>query len=122
MNTRAAETRRAGAGQQSVAMEAANGSGAAAILAAGIGCFLVAALAIVADKSSTIKSTMNFYKPTGPLSGVTTTAVVIWLVSWFVLEFRWRKHDVVMGRISAIAVGLLVLSVLLTFPPIGDLF
>ena len=122
MNTRTAETRQARAGQQSVRIEAPNGSGAAAILAAGIGCFLVAALAIVADKSAAIKSMMNFYRPTGPLSGVTTTAVIIWLVSWFVLEFRWQKRDVPMRRISAIAVGLLGLSVLLTFPPIGDLF
>jgi hypothetical protein len=99
-----------------------NGSGAAAILSAGIGCFLVAVLAIAADKSMFVKSLMSFYKPTGPLSGVTTMAVVGWLLAWAALGFRWRKRDVALARLSTAAVVLLVLSFLLTFPPIADLF
>ena len=49
-----------------------NGSGAAAMLAAGVGCFVLAILACAGDKSVAIKTSLNFYKPTGPLSGVTT--------------------------------------------------
>ena len=98
-----------------------NGSGAAAILSAGLGCFAMALIALIADKSPAIKSLAIFYKPTGPLSGVTTTALVVWLVCWLVLELRWRKREMALGKISAIAVGLLLLSVLLTFPPIVDL-
>jgi len=59
-----------------------NGSGAAAILAAGIGSFMVAVLAIAADNSAAVKSLLNFYRPSGPLSGVTTTAVLVWLIAW----------------------------------------
>jgi hypothetical protein len=99
-----------------------NGFGAASVLAAGIGSFLLAVLAIAADKSTTIKKLMNFYRPTGPLSGVTTTAIAAWLILWVVLELRWRNRNVRMGRISAIALAFLVLSLLLTFPPIVDLF
>jgi hypothetical protein len=99
-----------------------NGSGAAAILSAGIGAFLVASLAMLADKSASIKSMMNFYKPTGPLSGVTTTAILVWLGVWAVLEFRWRARAVPIGRVVAVALTLLALSLLLTFPPVGDLF
>ena len=50
-----------------------NGPAAAAILAAGIGCFMVALFALLGDKIAAFKSMMIFYKPTGPLSGVTAT-------------------------------------------------
>ncbi|HEY6488107.1 MAG TPA: hypothetical protein VIY99_03220 [Terracidiphilus sp.] len=103
-------------------MDLPNGPGAAAVLSAGIGCSLVAVLAIAADKSSVIKYLMNFYPPTGPLSGVTTTTIVVWLICWFALQCLWRKRNLPLARIRAIAVGLLIVSVLLTFPPIVDLF
>jgi hypothetical protein len=100
----------------------ANGSGAAALLAAGCGAFFFAGLSIATDKSPAIKSLMNFYPPTGPLSGVITTAISAWLIFWIVLEFRWRKRSLGMSRVSAVAVLLLVLSLLLTFPPLADFF
>ena len=99
-----------------------NGSGAAAILAAGIGNLAVALLAIAGDKIEAVKSWMTFYKPTGPLSGVTTSAIGVWLLVWLILEFRWKGKVVVLSRINAIAFVLLALSVLLTFPPIADMF
>jgi hypothetical protein len=99
-----------------------NGSGAAAILAAGIGSFALAVLTCAGDKLAAVKNSLIFYKPTGPLSGVTTSAILIWLVTWGILEWRWRNRTVGVGRISAIALALLGLSLLLTFPPIVDLF
>ena len=99
-----------------------NGSGAAAILSAGIGCFALAVLAIAGDKSPLIKGSLAFYKPTGPLSGVTTVAILVWLFVWGILEWRWRKMTVAAARINAIALALLLLSLILTFPPVGDLF
>lgn len=99
-----------------------NGPGAAAILAAGIGSLTLAVLAVAADKSSAVKSMLVFYKPTGALSGVTTVALVIWLVAWGGLEIRWRTRTVALGLVCWVALGLLVLSILLTFPPIADLF
>jgi hypothetical protein len=99
-----------------------NGSGAAAILAAGIGAFSLAIFAIAADHIAWLRKLMMFYKPTGALSGVTTSAIVLWLVVWVILEIVWRNRNVVLGRVAAVAVALLLLSVLLTFPPVGDLF
>lgn len=99
-----------------------NGSGAAALLAAGIGSFALAVLAIAADQIAPVKNAMIFSKPTGPLSGVTTTAAFIWLVAWAVLEGRWRKKTVGTGRIAAASLVLLVLALLLTFPSLADLF
>jgi hypothetical protein len=99
-----------------------NGSGAAAILAAGIGSFAVAASAIAADKSAFLKSLFSIYKPTGALSGETTVAILVWFAAWAILEVLWRKRNVSLLRINVIALLLLGLSLLSTFPPIGDLF
>lgn len=99
-----------------------NGSGAAAILSAGIGSFALAFLAIAGDKSAAIRSSLIFYKPTGPLSGVTTSAILIWLATWAILEWRWRKRTVAVRPIATAALALLGLSLILTFPPVVDLF
>ena len=98
------------------------GPGAAAILAAGVGAFCVAIFALFADKAPGFKNAMIFYRPTGPLSGVTTSAVAIWLVVWAGLHLRWRDRNVSIKRTNAAAYVLLILSLLLTFPPIADLF
>jgi hypothetical protein len=99
-----------------------NGSGAAAILAAGIGSFALAVLSCAGDKSAAVKNSLIFYRPTGPLSGVTTAAILIWILTWGILESRWRNRTVAVGRISVVALALLALSLLLTFPPVVDLF
>jgi hypothetical protein len=99
-----------------------NGSGAAAILAAGIGSFALGVFTVAGDTIPAIKRLFIFYKPTGPLSGVTTTAILIWLLSWLLLEWRWKNRTVPMGRVNIIAFTLLGLCLLLTFPPITELF
>ena len=99
-----------------------NGAGAAAILAAGIGAFLLAVFAISADQSAAIKSLMILWKPTGPRSGVTTCAIALWLAAWAILHARWRNRSVALTRVNAAAFALLILGLLLTFPPIADLF
>jgi fluoride ion exporter CrcB/FEX len=98
-----------------------NGSGAAAMLAAAVGSFVLALIAFAGDKSVPIKNSLNFYRPTGPLSGVTTVAILVWLLTWLILEWRWGKRGVAMSRINALSITLLVLGILLTFPPIVDL-
>jgi hypothetical protein len=103
-------------------MSRPNGAGAAAVLAAGIGAFLVAVFAILADQSAAIKGLMIFWKPTGPLSGVTTCAIVLWLAVWAILHARWHNRSVALARVNAVAFALLILGLLLTFPPIADLF
>jgi hypothetical protein len=99
-----------------------NGAGAAAILSAGVGCFALALLALAGDKSAWVKSLLNFYRPTGSLSGVTTVAILLWLCLWGFLEWRWRKRTVAIGPICAAALVMLGLGLAFTFPPIVDLF
>ena len=98
-----------------------NGSGAAAILSAAIGSFALAVLAFAGEKSAAVRNSLVFYKPTGPLSGVTTTAILLWLLTWLVLEWRWARREVDLRPINLVAFTLLGLSLLLTFPPIIDL-
>lgn len=98
-----------------------NGAGAAAILAAGIGCATLGVLALLGDAFSGIKNFLNFYNPTGPLSGVTILTIVIWLASWFVLAQKWDGRDVALTRISTVAFVLLAVGLFLTFPPGMDL-
>lgn len=99
-----------------------NGAGAAAILSAAIGCFVLGVIAVIADKVQAIARHLIFYRPTGPLSGVTTLAISIWLVTWVGLHAAWRGRDVALGRINTMAILLLIAGLLLTFPPVGDLF
>jgi len=104
-----------------VSLSIANGPAAAAILAAGIGCFFLGVFSLGGDASQALARFFIFYTPTGPLSGVTTSAIVIWLLSWFGLSRRWRGKSVALGRVTAAAFMLLAMSVLLTFPPFMDL-
>jgi hypothetical protein len=98
-----------------------NGSAAAAILSAGFGCFVLGLLTCLGDISKPISKSLNFYNPTGPLSGVTTVAIVIWLASWIVLALLWGKKSVALAKINLAAFVLLALGILLTFPPFADL-
>jgi hypothetical protein len=54
-----------------------NGAGAAAVFSAGLGVFTLSVLAIIGDHSASFRKLMIFYTPTGPLSGVTDTAVAV---------------------------------------------
>jgi hypothetical protein len=98
-----------------------NGGGAAALLSAGMGTFILAVSAIIADHSIAFKKLMIFYTPTGPLSGVTTTAIAVWLVCWMALDAVWKRREVRDRWVTA-GLCLLAISFVLVFPPIGDLF
>jgi hypothetical protein len=99
-----------------------NGFGAAAILAASIGCFSLGILTVAGDASKSFARHVILYRPTGPLSGVTTIAIVVWLLAWALLSRRWSSRDVELRPIFTAAFLLLTVSLLLTFPPVIDLF
>jgi hypothetical protein len=98
-----------------------NGPAAAAILAAGIGACALGAFSLIGDAFHAAAGFFTFYLPTGPLSGVTTSAIVVWLVAWFVLSRGWAGKTVAMAKVNAAAFVLLALGILLTFPPFMDL-
>lgn len=99
-----------------------NGPAAAAILSAAVGCFTIGLLQLLADVSPAVNKAMVFYKGSGALSGETTVAIVLWLLLWVVLGRMWNRKTVNLGRVNVASITLLVLGVLLTFPPLTDLF
>jgi hypothetical protein len=98
-----------------------NGPAAAAILAAGVGCAMLGILAFTADASAAIGRMLNFYNPTGTLSGVTTTAILVWLGVWLALHKSWHARSVSAVWVNTAAFLLLGVGLLLTCPPIMDL-
>jgi hypothetical protein len=98
-----------------------SGQAAAALLAAGIGSAALGVLALASDASPSINHLLTFYKPTGALSGVTTTAIVIWLGVWYGLSSRWHGKHIELARVNIAALILLGVGVALTFPPFMDL-
>jgi hypothetical protein len=99
----------------------ANGPAAAAILAAGAGSCALGILAVVADGSKAFGRSLAFYHASGPLSGVTAVAILVWLTIWLVLATRWRGRNVNLAKTNALAYFLLACGLLLTFPPFADL-
>ncbi len=99
-----------------------NGPGAAAILAAGIGCATLGILTFAAEAARPFANLLNFYGPVGPLSGKTTVTILVWLVTWLVLSRLWRAKTVAMEKVNLAAFALLAVGFLLTFPPFWALF
>lgn len=96
------------------------GPGAAAILAAGVGALALGVLALAADAVPTLRQALIIWRPTGPLSGVSSAAVAIWLVAWALLSWRWSARNVRLGPVNTAAFAMLAAGVLLTFPPFMD--
>ncbi|MFA6054306.1 MAG: hypothetical protein WC769_02905 [Thermodesulfovibrionales bacterium] len=99
-----------------------NGPAAAAILAAGIGSLALGLFVILAEASSSVNNALNFYDPVGPLSGKTTLAIIIWILSWMILHSSWKNKQVGFAGVFTVSLILIVLGLLGTFPPFFDLF
>ena len=98
-----------------------NGLAAAAILAAAIGSLALGALSIVTDGWPVVRRALIIWNPSGPLSGVSTAVILIWVVAWLVLSGLWGKRDLNLARVNLIAFTMLAIGMLLTFPPFADL-
>jgi len=90
-------------------------------LSAGVGCGVLGILAVAADAFKPLAKLLTFYLPTGPLSGVSSVPILLWLVTWFILARRWRTKTVAIAKVNATAFLLLAFGILLTFPPFADL-
>lgn len=97
-----------------------NGAGWAALLAGAIGSFAVGFFAFIGALD--LYTPPTIYEPAGGVSGRTTAAVVVWLLAWGVLHWRWKANEV---RPAPIALGiavLLLLGIVGTIPWVWDLF
>jgi len=99
-----------------------SGPAAAAILAAGIGCFVMGLVTSLAAGLSTFSSAIAFVKPVGPLSGKSDIAIAAYFIAWLVLYLVWRKKDINIGRVGTATLILVTLGIVGTFPTFFDLF
>lgn len=99
-----------------------DGEASAAFLSAGIGIFVFGVLTMLKTFGGAIKSFLSFYFPAGPLSGQTTLAIAVWLITWFILYKRWKNRNVNFNRIFIITLVLITLGLLATFPPLFEAF
>jgi len=95
-----------------------NGPVWAAILAAAIGCAVFGVLVDAAEASKTISAKLNFYNPTGDLSGKSTVTVVVWLMVWAGLHFGWKGKNLSSpGLVMIVSTALVLCALVMTFPP-----
>ena len=97
-----------------------NGKGAAAIIAVGIGSLVLGIFTLAGDAFPAAGALFNIWKPTGPLSGVTTLTIIIWLLTWLFFSLRWTGREVSFKRVNVTAAGMIIAGLLLTFPPVMD--
>lgn len=100
--------------------EITNGAAMAAVLAAAIGSFALGL--IVLFKAMELLSIPALYEPAGGVSGRTSLAVVIWLIAWGVLHYRWKDHNISYRHTLLLSLTLIGGSIVLTFPPLWSLF
>lgn len=99
-----------------------DGAAGAAIFAAGAGIFTLGVSTTLKASSEVIKKILSFYVPTGPLSGQTTVAVVVWLLVWAILHQLWKNREINFRKIFAITMILIILGFLGGFPPLFEAF
>ena len=99
-----------------------SGPAAAAILAAAVGVFVIGLATTLAEVSADLKNALNWWNPAGPLTGKTGVGVIVWLIAWAVLGARYRGKTADMRRITLWSWILILLGLVLTFPPVFELF
>ena len=96
-----------------------NGAALAAYLGAGIGAFAMGLFVILNEVG--VLAAPALYAPAGGVTGRTAFAVITWLIAWGVLHRRWKGRQVEPMRVHAITLALVLLGIVLTFPPIWGL-
>ena len=100
--------------------QSANGAAMAAILSAGIGAFAVGFVVILNEAG--LFTAPALYPPAGGVSGRTTIAAAIWLLTWLILHARWRTRQMESRRVNLTTLALVLGGIILTFPPVWRLF
>jgi lysylphosphatidylglycerol synthetase-like protein (DUF2156 family) len=94
----------------------------AAMIAGAIGVFVIGLMTTGAVISEGLKNALNWWNPAGPLSGKTGIGILVWLVSWFTLNTLWKGKEADLAKAFTIALILIVLGLVLTFPPVFEAF
>jgi hypothetical protein len=98
------------------------GPAAAALVAAGLGTFVIGMMTTLAAASAGLRNALVWYSPSGPLSGKTGVGLIAWLLAWVILHSALRGREVNLGRAFTLAIVLIAAGFLLTFPPVFEAF
>ena len=96
-----------------------NGAALAAFMAAGIGAFALGVVVILNEAG--VFAMPALYAPAGGVSGRTTAAAVVWLLSWGLLHRRWSGREIEGRRIQRLTLFLIALGVVLNMPPVWQI-
>ena len=99
-----------------------SGPAAAAVLASGIGAFVLGLFATLNEASSGINDFLQFADDVGPLSGKTILATAAFFAAWALLGILWRGREVAWRPVLTATVVLLALGFLGTFPTFFEVF
>ncbi|MEW5988790.1 MAG: hypothetical protein AB1791_19365 [Chloroflexota bacterium] len=98
------------------------GPAAAALIAGGIGALVIGLMTTGAEISEGLKNVLNWWNPAGPLVGKTGLGIIVWLISWFVLNRLWKDKAYDLGKAFTITLILIAVGLVLTFPPVFEIF
>ena len=112
-----------------IAREHPSGPALAAVLAASLGVLALAAAHVLSEVSASFKTAMqslgNVWMPgaagIGPYSGKETVALLVWLGSWTLLQVVWKRRELSVGRVGAVALILVGVATTLVWPPVTEL-
>ena len=102
-----------------------DGPGAAVLLAAGIGIFLLGfftTMGVISTWMHDFLAKWAWGQGVGPLAGKTTMASIAFFASWGGLHYAWRGKDIDIKKIFMIGLGLGLLGALGTFPTFFEAF
>ena len=102
-----------------------DGPGAAAMLSAGIGVFVLGLLTVLSEASTSIHDFLEDFQGSvavGPLAGKVILAMLAYFASWALLWVLWRKRDIDIQLMFWIGLGLGVAGAIGTFPPFFTAF
>jgi len=98
------------------------GPAAAAVVAAGIGTFVIGLMTSLAETFERVGTALAWVDGVGSLSGKTGVGVIAWLLAWVILHAAWKGKEANLGRAFTWTIVLIAAGFLLTFPPVFDLF
>ena len=98
------------------------GAAAAAMISSAIGVFFIGFFTTMTGIIPGLGDFLNWWDPAGNLTGKTGLSIIIWLISWAVMNNKWKNTEYDLGKAFKITLILIGLGVLLTFPPIFQVF
>jgi hypothetical protein len=94
----------------------------AALIASGIGSLVLGLTVVGVEASASIGDALAWTDSVGPLSGKTGVAVIAFVLSWLGLHFAFKNSRLPLMTAFVITLVLVGLGLLLTFPPVFELF